>query len=305
MQTWTLQRDDGHHIQGRAWPAVGEPRAVVVISHGLSEHGARYAPMAEALAHAGYTVYAYDHRGHGTGAAVPGWLAAEGGWQKLVDDLAAVCALAERQVPERPVVLFGHSMGSFVARQCFVQYGRQLAALVLSATGYRQAPLAHALRALSRLCGRWSGPQQPSVFLTRLVFGSFNLGFWPAHTPLDWLSRDRAAVAAYQADPLCGAPPSAGLWADLFGGIIELERLERRPLPLPRIPVYLVAGSRDPVSLGRFGLGQLARRYRSHGVSDVTVRVYRGGRHEMHNETNRHEVLADLLAWLNSRLRQR
>ena len=110
------------------------------------------------------------------------------------------------------------------------------------------------------------------------------------------------AVAAYQADPLCGAPPSAGLWADLFGGIIELERLERRPLPLPRIPVYLVAGSRDPVSLGRFGLGQLARRYRSHGVSDVTVRVYRGGRHEMHNETNRHEVLADLLAWLNSRL---
>ncbi|UGA40708.1 alpha/beta hydrolase [Chromobacterium haemolyticum] len=152
----------------------------------------------------------------------------------------------------------------------------------MSATGYRQRPLAWLLRGLARLVARCGSPERPSRLLARLIFGSFNLGFLPARTSMDWLSRDPAEVDKYLADPLCGFDPCPGLWIDLFGGIIAMERGEASGDSLPRrCPVWLLAGSRDPVSLGKLGLGQLEIRYREAGLLDVRTTVYPGGRHEM------------------------
>jgi len=139
--------------------------------------------------------------------------------------------------------------------------------------------------------------------MARLVFGGFNLTFWPRRTVADWLSRDPAEVDRYLADPLCAGLPTPGLWRDLFGGVRELEcgerQAERAPGQLlPVCRVLLVAGSRDPVSLGKFGLGQLLRRYRAAGVGSVDMRVYPGARHEMHHETNREAYLDALVDWL-------
>lgn len=299
MQTFRLTASDGADIHGCYWLPAGEPRAVVVISHGMSEHGARYQVLAQKLVLAGYAVYAHDHRGHGDHAPLPGWFAEQGGWQRVVDDVREVVDYA-RQQHERPVVLYGHSMGSFIARAFMLRYGQRLSGLVLSATGYRQRYLSRVMRGVARLAARLGGANEPSTFMTALVFGSFNLGFLPARTRLDWLSRDPAQVDAYIADPLCGQHPTPQLWIDLFGGIIELELGEADGRALPKAcPVWLQAGSRDPVSLGKFGLGQLASRYRAAGMQDVSVTVYPGGRHEMHNETNRAQLEADLLAWLN------
>ncbi|MFC3532575.1 alpha/beta hydrolase [Vogesella facilis] len=299
MQTFTLQASDDSSIHGQCWLPPGSPRGVVVISHGMSEYAARYAPLADKLAAAGYAVYAHDHRGHGRHAPLPGWFAARGGWGQVVDDLRCVVDYARGQ-HACPLVLYGHSMGSFVARSFLLQYGQRLDGLVLSATGYRQRWLARLMRQVARLVGALNGAARPSPFMTALVFGSFNLGFMPTRTKLDWLSRDAAAVDAYLADPLCGQFPTPQLWQDLFGGIIAMEAGEADGKALPKdCPVWLQAGSRDPVSLGKFGLGQLAARYRRAGLRDVTVTVYPGGRHEMHHETNRGEFEADLLAWLN------
>ncbi|WP_174873709.1 alpha/beta hydrolase [Vogesella oryzae] len=299
MQTFTLQASDDSTIHGQCWLPDGTPRATVVISHGMSEHAARYAPLAAELVAAGYAVYAHDHRGHGRYAPVPGWFAARGGWEQVVDDLRCVVDYARGQ-HDCPLILYGHSMGSFIARSFLLHYGQRLDGLVLSATGYRQSWLARLMRRVSRLVGRLNGTARPSPFMTALVFGSFNLGFMPTRTKLDWLSRDPAAVDAYIADPLCGQFPTPQLWSDLFGGIVAMEAGEADGTALPKdCPVWLQAGSRDPVSLGKFGLGQLAARYRRAGMRDVTVTVYPGGRHEMHHETNRDQFRADLLAWLN------
>lgn len=298
MQRLSLTATDGERIPTLCW-AVDSPRAVVVISHGMSEHAARYAALAMRLNAAGYTVYAHDHRGHGGEAALPGYFAAQQGWQQVVDDLRVVVDDA-RATHEVPVVLYGHSMGSFIARSFLLRYGQRLRGVVLSATGYRQRSLARVMRQVARLAAKLGGAARPSPLMTRLVFGSFNLGFLPARTPLDWLSRDAAQVDAYMADPLCGQHPTPQLWMDLFGGIVDMEAGEADGKALPRdCAVWLQAGSRDPVSLGKFGLGQLAARYRRAGLRDVTVTVYPGGRHEMHHETNRAEFEADLLAWLN------
>lgn len=303
MEHFDLLAADGHRINGCCWlPPEGQAvRAVLLIAHGMSEYAARYQPVALQLAAQGIAVYAHDHRGHGPHAAHQGWFAAEQGWDKVVDDVECVRRHAAAQHPQQPLLLFGHSMGSFIARSYFLQYGEQLSGLLLSATGYRQRPLAYVLRAVARLAGRLGGMNAPSRFMARLVFGSFNLAFIPARTRMDWLSRDRAQVDAYIADPLCGFDPTPGLWIDLFGGIIALEQGEATAAGrLPRhCPVYLLAGSRDPVSHGRLALGQLEIRYRDAGLIDIHSHVYPGGRHEMLNESNRAEVLQDMQAWLD------
>nr|WP_199067834.1 alpha/beta hydrolase [Chromobacterium sp. ASV5] len=299
MQRFELAAADGCAIHGARWLPDLPPRAVVLIAHGMSEYATRYARLAARLAAEGYAVYAHDHRGHGPHARTRGWFAAVDGWRKVVDDVETVRSHASGQHPGVKTVLLGHSMGSFIARAYFLRYGDKLSGLALSATGYRQRPLARLLRGAARLAGRLGGRDRPSRFMAALIFGSFNLGFLPARTRMDWLSRDASEVDAYLADPLCGFEPAPGLWVDLFGGIIELENGEAAGQGLNRrCPVWLLAGSRDPVSLGRLGLGQLEIRYRGAGLADVVVSVYPGGRHEMFNESNRAEVEADLLAWL-------
>ncbi len=211
----------------------------------------------------------------------------------MVGDANTVVDHVRNAHPRLPVVLYGHSMGSFIARA-------YLFGLALSATGYRQKFRAYALRTLARWLGRRTRPQAPSRALAALIFGSFNLGFLPTRTPVDWFSRDPAEVNRYFADPLCGFAPGAGLWQDLFGGIIAIENSEKTGQGLSKnCPVLLLAGSRDPVSLESFGLGQLARRDRAAGLTKIEVKVYADGRHEMHHETNREEFMTDLLQWLN------
>ncbi len=302
MQLSRLRAEDGQDVPLCQWLPATTARGVVLVSHGMSEYAARYDRFALALNAAGYAVYAHDHRGHGAQAAQEGrlgWFAEEEGWDRVVADLHTVRCHAEAAHPGLPLVVLGHSMGSFIVRAYFLRHGEGLAGLVLSSTGYRQRWLAAILRKLAAWDGRRRGWQQASPFMAKLVFGSFNLAFMPTRTRMDWLSRDSTEVDAYIADPLCGGDPAPGLWHDLFGGIIAMEAGEAAGQGLPKdCPVYLLAGSRDPVSQGKLALGQLARRYRAAGLRDVETRVYPGGRHEMLNESNRDQVMADLLGWL-------
>jgi alpha-beta hydrolase superfamily lysophospholipase len=303
MESLQLSAEDGKPIRVYRWLPPHAPEGLVLISHGLTEHGARYAYFARDLCQAGFAVYAYDHRGHGAHAEQTGWFAESDGWRLLQSDLEQVRSGIAAWHPDTPLCLFGHSMGSFIARRYFIEHGARLDALVLSATGYRQGKAARVMQLLTRLWGKVVGPRQPSRFLTRLIFGGFSLAFRPRRTPLDWLSSDPSEVDRYLADPLCGFFPTPSLWSDLFGGVAEMEKREKLARKLEfDCPVLLVAGSRDPVSLGGYGLKQLARRYHRAGLTQIALRIYPGGRHEMHNEVNRAEVMTDLIRWLKTHL---
>lgn len=302
MDTMQLTAGDGKIIWLYRWLPLVAIRGVVLISHGLSEHGQRYERFAHDLCLAGFAVYAYDHRGHGAHAEQRGWFADVAGWEKLQTDLDQVRCQVASQHPGVPLTLFGHSMGSFIARRYFLHHGADLSGLVLSATGYRQRVMARVMRFITRSWGRLVGMRTPSRFLTLLIFGGFNLTFRPRRTPADWLSRDPLEVDRYLADPLCAFFPTPSLWVDFFGGVMELERAEKQARQLPfDCPVLMVAGSRDPVSLGKYGLNQLAHRYRAAGLHQIDIHVYRGARHEMHNEINRSKVMRDLVDWLDRR----
>jgi alpha-beta hydrolase superfamily lysophospholipase len=306
MDRFTLHADDGFTLAASRWLPSGPPRAVLQLSHGLAEHAGRYAPFAAACAAAGIAVYAHDHRGHGGSVdeTTPrGHYADQDGWRKLIADLHVVSRHARKEHPALPVFLFGHSMGSFVGRAYLLLHGVELAGAILSATGWRLGEGNRLLQWVARREARRLGPGAPSALMTKLVFGTFNVQFVPTRTRFDWLSREAREVDAYIADPLSGFHSSGQLWDDFLGGVYDLEKREDDPARLPRVPLLLVAGSRDPVSMGGFANTQLSARYRAAGNTDVTDRRYPGGRHELLNETNRAEVFADLIAWIDARIR--
>jgi len=292
---------DGIEIHVRRFVPDGQIRATLQIVHGMGEHSARYARLAERLCEAGFEVFAADTRGHGrslAGATPLGHLADHDGWSKAVDDVAE---LAERIAAERPDVphaILGHSMGSLLVLDLLTQARVRLAAAILSGTSGppgRGIALALAVARFERLRLGASGH---SRLLQRMLFGRFNTPFEPAETEFDWLSRDREEVARYVADPLCGFVLSVGGLCDLASALRRIFARESL-LRIPRdLPVQMISGERDPVHDSLRGFHALAQALRATGHERLSERVFPGARHELLNETNRDEVTAEILAWL-------
>lgn len=295
-----LEAPDGHRIAAKFRAADGTPRGLVQIAHGMAEHCARYARLADALAAAGWAVITHDHRGHGASAPSErdlGHFADEQGWRKVREDLRQVRAAGRERVPDGPLVLLGHSMGSFIALSEQIDAKGSVDRLVLSGSNQGGGALESAGLGAAKLERLRQGKRGKSKLLAFLSFGSFNKGF-EGRTEFDWLSRDEAEVDKYVADPWCGFDCTDQLWVDLLEALIDNGRPDRmRRLPA-ELPVYLLCGERDPVSQGGKGVHGLEKQLRAAGLDDVTRRVYRDARHEMFNETNRDEVVEDLLEWL-------
>ncbi len=296
---------DGHAIALTHWLPAEPAKAVLQIAHGMAEHSLRYGDFAAYLNERGIAVYAHDHRGHGRSArpADLGHYADQDGWSKVLADMKTVNDTIHARHPGLPVFALGHSMGSFILRAYLLAHAATLQGAIISATGFQQTPVAKLLRGIAGWTGRRNGFKQSSKLLSGLVFGSFNVQFFPTKTSFDWLSRDPATPRDYIADPLCGFDCTAQLWSDLCNAIVAMEAQERQPACLPaELPVHLLAGSRDPVSMGGRGCRQLGKLYQAAGVRNVSVTLYPGGRHEMLNESNRQQVYADLAGWLERHL---
>jgi len=300
--SFTLAAADGVELFVHRWLPERAARAVVQVAHGLAEHSGRYARLAEALTGAGYAVYAHDHRGHGRTASRAeelGFFAARDGWRKCLDDLWQLNRRLAADHPGLPIVLIGHSMGSFMAQHLISEHGEAFAGVVLSGSGGRPNALAAAGRLVARVERMRLGGHGQSALINALSFGAFNKPFQPTRTRFDWLSRDGAEVDKYTADPRCGFIASTQLWIDLLDAIGDVTSRARQARIPKRLPIYVIAGSRDPVSDNTKSLEQLLSAYRAAGLERVSHRFYDGARHEIFNETNREEVTRELIAWLD------
>lgn len=306
--TFLLDTADGYPVVVHLWEPRAAARGVVNLVHGMAEHAARYAHLAEALIDAGYAVYAEDHRGHGDTAATDddlGFFAAERGWATVLDDLHRVTLRARADHPEVPLFLLGHSMGSFLAQQYLFTFPAEIDGVVLSGSNGPTGPLAGAGAIVARAERRRLGPNGRSQVLDTLTFGAYNKPFEPARTAFDWLSRDPDQVDAYVDDPRCGFVATTQFYLDLFAGLGIIGKLDRvKQGARSDLPIYVFAGADDPVG-GTKGITKLVEHYAAAGLTEVQHRLYEGGRHEMFNETNRDEVIGDLLGWLGAHLPDR
>lgn len=276
----------GLTVAAYRWDPDGTPRAIVQITHGMGEHALRYAGLARALNARGILVYAQDHRGHGATATSADELGQIGelGWAELIGDIGRLGATARREHPSIPLVLLGHSMGSFAVQQYLLDHSRDVTAAVLTGTAV-----------LDLL--------EPALNLDEpLDLAMFNAAFQPARTDFDWLSRDEAQVDRYVSDPRCGFGIDTAAARAMFAGARQLADPDRVGAMRSDLPVYIAVGEMDPVG-GQLALvNPLVDRYAAAGLTDVTLKIYPQARHEVFNETNRDEVIDDLLAWLDHRL---
>jgi alpha-beta hydrolase superfamily lysophospholipase len=303
VRRWICVADDGRKILVDYWPPenITQPRAIVQILHGLGEHAARYHRFAEVCARQGYAVVAHNHRGHGENCAESelGHFADSRGWDRVISDIVVVQKEIGNHRPDVPIVMLGHSMGSFIAQDFLMRHPHNAAALILSGSSLparRQLIPGHWI---ARYLAWHQGPRERSALLNKMGFAAFNKRFAPNRTEFDWLSRHGLEVDRYVADPLCGADSSNALWADLTGALLRIrKRRSIRSISL-ELPVLITGGEKDPVG-GRAAMHRLADAYRRTGHTNVTLKVYANGRHEMMNEINRDEFMADLLNWIGS-----
>jgi len=288
------------HVQ--TWEPDRAARGVIQVLHGLGEYTDRYARFAAAAVERGFTVCAHDHRGHGPDSSHRGYFGDRDGWHAIVSDARLVNQFIGETFAGRPVVLLGHSMGSFIAQYYAMHYGEELAGLILSSSTWSSKPLLFFGRLVAKIETWRLGAHLNSPLLDKLGFDSYNKPFAPARTETDWLSRDAAEVDKYNADPLCGTPYTAGLWFDLFGGLLEISR-DKALLRIPAsLPILITGGELDPVG-GDRGMGKLLQHFAQTGHQRLKARIYPDGRHEMLNEINRDQVTGDWLDWIETATR--
>ncbi len=305
--SFRLTAEDGAELFVHRWlpKAQGAARAAVLVSHGMGEHGARYAEVAQRLTAAGYAVYAPDQRGHGRtapSAGALGQLAERDGWNAMVRDLGSLRRHVARELPGPPHVMLGHSMGASVVQQYLIEDGATLAGAVLSGSAGPLGPARGAALWVARAERLRVGRAGDSGLLRWLLFGRVNGAFEPTRTSFDWLSRDRRQVARYVDDPLCGfvlKPQSLCEMLEAMGRIHAPSSLERIPKELP---IYVFSGEEDPMHDRGRRLERLLQAFETAGLRAVSRRVYDRGRHEMFNETNRQQVCEDLIRWLDERV---
>ncbi|MGN1020940.1 MAG: alpha/beta fold hydrolase [Aristaeellaceae bacterium] len=295
---FTFSSTAGPALDARLWRPEGSPRAVVQLVHGMAEHIDRYDPVARRLNRAGLAVVGHTHLGHGPRAQRQGYFADHDGWQHLIDDVHRLRGIAQEQFPGLPYLLLGHSMGSFVTRCYLQEHGEGLTGALLSGTGHFDGKTVTAALAAANLVCLLGGRKKPSPLIDHLAFGGYSKPFAPNRTDFDWLSRAEAEVDQYVADPYCGFLFTGSGYRELFRGLKRLtdpDALKRMPRQLP---VLLISGDSDPVGgMGR-GVEQVAREMRDAGMKHVEVRLYPGARHEILNETNRDEVVRDVIIFV-------
>lgn len=289
-------------IHACRWMPEGEPTAVFQIIHGIADFAERYDDFARYLNTLGYIVVAEDHMGHGQSInGVQGFF--HGGWFSAVADSYELLCCTKKEFPQLPYVLFGHSMGSFMARTILCRYPDSgISAVVICGTGWQpRAMMPVAVKAAELFC-RQCGEKTPSQTLQNLVFGQYNRKVEHPRSPYDWISRDTNVVDLYISNPLCGFTPSCGLIRDLMKGIQYIEAPANLARMQKNLPMFFVAGGDDPV--GSYGKGVLrtVEEFQKAGIQDISKKLYPLGRHEILNEINKKEVYRDIALWLDQKL---
>jgi len=277
------------------------PRAIIQIAHGMAEHTGRYDDLAGFFARNGFSVYMNETAGHGPHAETLGYFADKDGMDYVIADMKSLEEIAREENPGAPVFLLGHSMGSFISRKYITIYGNDLAGCLLSGTAGRN-PAAPVGMAIASLQKKVRGSKSQGKLLSAMTFGSYNKRIENPVNSYAWLSRDDEVCKSYRSDKYCGFPFTASGYYDLLVLLREISSDDWACKVPDKLPILIYAGDSDPV--GAYGKGPVEVRDKlaKAGVSDVTLKLYPGGRHEMHNELNKQEVYQDILNWLTARI---
>lgn len=292
---------DGKCIYAYSWENTGQPKGVVQIFHGMSEHALRYEHFASFLNQNGFAVFADDHRGYGKTAGRVEKLGITGkdGFNMIVEDEYALSGIIREKYPDAPLFVLGHSFGSFVAQEYITRYGREISGVILSGSAYQKGIDITLGRQLASLQRMLFGEDRKGYLLSMLSFGTYNRKIPGAKHKFSWLSTDEEVVIKYEKDPFCGAVASIGFYYYMLHAFKELYSEKKFADIRPELPILILSGEEDPVGAYGKKVKKLYEQYMEHGLLNVQMKLYPGMRHEILNEVKKDEVYRDVLNWLN------
>ena len=286
-QSWTP--DDPENVKG-----------IFQIIHGMAEYGDRYEEFAKFLTTIGFAVYVSDHVGHGRSVKTNddlGYFGEKNGWKSFVEDAHSVTLRAKKEFPDVPVVLFGHSMGSFVARSYISKYAEDINAAIICGTSGPN-PASGMGIFLAETIAKIKGSRHKSNLINSVAFGAYNKRCAsPGDNGFGWLTTDKAIVKKYNDDPLCGFLFTAKGFCDLFSVLDNVSKKEWYTSVPINLPVLIISGKEDPVGSYGKGVEKVYNDLVNTGHKKVTIRLYDRMRHEILNEFGKEEVMVNIAQW--------
>lgn len=304
---FTYPSTDGRtKIHAIEWIPDGEVKAVLQMCHGMVEYIDRYHDFATYLSDRGIYVVGHDHLGHGQSvcsAGEYGYFPQPDGNKLVIGDIHKLRMMTKEKYAHVPYFMLGHSMGSFLLRQYLTMHSKGLAGAIIMGTGHQPLMVLKAGQLVCKITAAIKGWKYRSEFVNNLSFGSFNKKFEPAETPKDWVTSYKPIRDVYVKDPLTSFTFTVGGYYQMFEGMKVLDTKGSVDRIRKDIPVLFVAGEDDPV--GDFGKGvqRIYEKYKSAGIKDTSIKLYKGDRHEILNEVDREQVYEDLYCWIIGKIK--
>lgn len=279
--------------------SVTDKKGVIQILHGMAEYGDRYDRFAEFLSNRGFVIYIHDHRKHGKSLSPDQKIGhfTTDTWKDMVADVDCVQQQILIRESVNKVIMIGHSMGSLILRDYLAKFGSNVSKAVIMGTAPTDRLLARAAIMLGKTYEKIS-PDKPNHVLNQLTVGGFSKAFKPNPTGVEWLSRDNDIINAYVKDPLCGYSYTPRFYVELAKGLLEVGH-EAWIKKTPKIPMFFVAGDKDPVGNQGDGVKKVVSVYEKLGYK-VALKLYTDARHELLNEINKEEVFSDIAAFIEN-----
>lgn len=306
MSVLQIPSTDGiHKLHVVCWEPEGEVKAVLQISHGMVEYIERYDAFAKYMNTQGVLVVGNDHLGHGHSVNSDdelGYFCERHDSGVVVNDLHEVTKFVKNKYPNVPYFLFGHSMGSFMARRYIMTYGAELTGAIICGTGSQPGAVLGIAKFVANTIKVFKGEKHRSEFMKNLSFNGYNSRIKPLRTQNDWLTKDEKIVDAYNADKYCTYTFTVNGYLTLFDVITFIQKNENIEKIPHDLPLFVVAGEEDPV--GSFGVAVkgVFEDYKARGQKDISLKLYPTDRHEILNELDRENVYQDLAKWVKEHI---
>lgn len=295
---------DNIQIDVCVWRPEGQVKAVLQITHGMTEHIARYAVLAENLTKQGIAVAGVDLRGHGHNPGDPKCASfGENGWDASISDMHICFEALEQRFSTVPHFMLGFSLGSFLLREYLARYTDPVAGAAILGTGQQPAAILTIIKAIVKTQIRKAGFDQTTPLVTKLSFETYNQRFAPVRTAFDWLCADEKELDIYIADPLCRETISSGLFWQLLDAMERTGDSTAYNKWNKMIPVLLLSGQKDPV--GDFGKGvqRIYDQMKKAGMQNVRMQLFADARHDLLHEENSgcaEKARSMLIEWMDS-----
>lgn len=285
------------------WQPEQNVKAILQITHGMTEHMGRYETLAAELCSRGIAVAGFDLRGHGRNPGDP-QIASFGanGWETTIEDMRLFFKELRSRFPKTSHYMLGFSLGSFLLREYLGKYPDDVAGALISGTGHQPGWLLAIMMAIVKGQIKKAGFDGTTDLVKQLSFGTYNQKFKPNRTEADWLCSDAESLAQYLADPLVRKNISAGLFWELLGSMKRTGKAESYADWNKEMPVLLLCGSEDPVGDSGKGVAKLYAQMKKAGLQAVECQQFSGARHDIFHEEisgtaeNVRHCIADWLA---------